>query len=71
MDAQGLHDLAQGGLHVVRLVGDHRQAQDGEQVPGSLYGKVLSPVPGMSTGVFIRFTSVPPEIDVFLRPMTG
>lgn len=49
----------------------HFVGKDGEQVPGSLYGKVLSPVPGMSTGVFIRFTSVPPEIDVFLRTMTG
>jgi PAS domain S-box-containing protein len=49
----------------------HFVGKDGEPVPGSLYGKVLSPVPGINTGVFIRFTSVPPEIDVFLRTMTG
>jgi PAS domain S-box-containing protein len=49
-------------LHLVR--------SDGEQVPGTIYGKVLAPLPGSSTGVYIRFTSISPETDAFLRTLT-
>jgi adenylate cyclase len=45
----------------------HLIGSDGEQLPGSLYGKVLGSVSGTSTGIAIRFTSVSPEIDTFLR----
>ena len=47
----------------------HLIGSDGEQIPGSLYGKVLGPVSGTSTGIAIRFTSVSPEIDTFLRDL--
>jgi hypothetical protein len=40
---------------------------DGTQVAGSLYGKVLGPVSGTSTGVAIRFTSISPEIEAVLH----
>jgi len=49
----------------------HLVGNDGAQLPGSLYGKVLAPIAGTSTGVSIRFTSVPPEIDAFFREMIG
>jgi adenylate cyclase len=45
----------------------HFIGTDGTQIPASLYGKVLDPLPGTSTGVAIRFTSIPPEIDALLR----
>ena len=35
----------------------------GLEIPGTLYGKVLSVVPESSTGVSIRFTSVSPELE--------
>jgi PAS domain S-box-containing protein len=45
----------------------HLVESDGEQIPGSLYGKVLGLPAGTNTSVSIRFTSVPPEIETFLR----
>jgi adenylate cyclase len=39
----------------------------GLELPGTLYGKVLGAVPESSTGVSIRFTSVSPELESFLR----
>jgi PAS domain S-box-containing protein len=49
----------------------HLVGNDGARLPGSLYGKVLAHIAGTSMGVSIRFTSVPPEIDAFLRKMIG
>jgi PAS domain S-box-containing protein len=45
----------------------HLIGSGGEQLPGALYGKVLGPVPGTSAHLSIRFTSISPEIDGFLR----
>jgi PAS domain S-box-containing protein len=39
----------------------------GEEIPGTLYGKVLGAVPGSSSDFSIRFTSVPPEIKTLLH----
>jgi PAS domain S-box-containing protein len=50
----------------IRLIG-----KDGEPLPGTLYGKVLGPLPRTSTGVSIRFTSIAPEIESFLRTVTA
>ncbi len=49
----------------------HLIGSGGEQLPGTLYGKVVGPAPGTSTGVVIRFTSIGPEITVVLRRLTG
>jgi adenylate cyclase len=49
----------------------HLIGSTGEQRPGTLYGKVLGPLFGTSTGVSIRFTSISPEIDVLLRTLTA
>ncbi|MGH6833360.1 MAG: PAS domain-containing protein, partial [Methyloceanibacter sp.] len=43
---------------------------DGQQIPGSLYGKVMGTAPGTSTDFSVRFTSIPPEIEAFLRLQT-
>jgi adenylate cyclase len=43
---------------------------DGQQIPGSLYAKVMGTAPGTSTDFSVRFTSVPPEIEAFLRLQT-
>jgi adenylate cyclase len=45
----------------------HLIGSDGEQIAGSLYGKVLGAVSGTSNGVSIRFTSISPEIEAVLR----
>jgi adenylate cyclase len=45
----------------------HLIGSGAEQLPGTLYSKVLGPVRGTSTGVSVRFTSISPEIDGFLR----
>jgi adenylate cyclase len=50
----------------MRLIGS-----GGQEMPGTLYGKVLGAVPGSSTGFSIRFTSVPPEIETLLRGLTS
>jgi hypothetical protein len=49
----------------------HLIGSDGTQVPGSLYAKVLGPLSRTSAGVSIRFTSIPPEINEFLRGVTA
>jgi adenylate cyclase len=48
----------------IRLAGN-----EGETIPGALYGKVMGVVPGADTDVSICFTSVPPEIDSFFRTL--
>ena len=40
---------------------------DGQEIPGTLYGKVVGTIPGSSTGFSVRFTSMSPEIETFLR----
>jgi PAS domain S-box-containing protein len=50
----------------IRLIGD-----GGEEMPGTLYGKVLGAVQGSDAGVSIRFTSVSPEIEMLLRELTA
>jgi PAS domain S-box-containing protein len=49
----------------------HLIGSAGEQLPGTIYGKVLGPLRGTSTGVSIRFTSISPEIDALLRKLTA
>jgi PAS domain S-box-containing protein len=41
--------------------------QDGRDIPGALYAKVIDAVPGGSNAFSIRFTSVSPEIERFLQ----
>ena len=43
----------------------------GQEMPGMLYGKVLGPVGQGDSGVFIRFTSVPPEIASLLQGLAS
>jgi adenylate cyclase len=49
----------------------HLVGNTGEQLPGTLYGKVLGPLHGSSTGVSIRFTSISPEAEALLRTLTA
>ena len=49
----------------------HLIGSAGEQLPGTIYGKVLGPLRGTSTGVSIRFTSISLEIDALLRKLTA
>jgi adenylate cyclase len=49
----------------------HLLGKDSQEIPGSLYGKVVGLRLGSSTDFSIRFTSVPPEIETFLRGLLG
>jgi hypothetical protein len=49
----------------------HLTGSGGQEIPGTLYAKVLGAAPGNGTGVTIRFTSVPPEIETMLRGLTS
>jgi adenylate cyclase len=40
---------------------------NGEEIPGSLYAKVLKPLPESRPGFLVRFTSVPPEVAAFFQ----
>jgi hypothetical protein len=40
-------------------------------MPGTLYGKVVASVPGSTSRFTVRFTSVPPEIEVRLRELSA
>ena len=45
--------------------------QDGREVPGSLYSKVIDAVAGSTNGFSLRFTSVSPQIERFLQVQTA
>jgi adenylate cyclase len=45
----------------------HLIGTDGQEIPGILYGKVVGTVPGSSTHFSIRFMSMSPGIQTFLR----
>jgi adenylate cyclase len=49
----------------------HVIGADGTQLPGSVYAKVLSARADIIYGATIRFTSIPPEIETFLRGVVG
>jgi PAS domain S-box-containing protein len=50
----------------MRLVG-----KEGQEIPATLYAKVIGAAPGNAAGISLRFASVPPEIDTFLRDLTA
>ena len=45
--------------------------QNGREIPGTLYAKVIDMVAGSSNVFLIRFTSVAPEIERFLQVQTA
>jgi hypothetical protein len=45
----------------------HLIGRGGQQIPGTLYAKVLGPAPGEGARYSIRFTSISPEIEAFIR----
>jgi PAS domain S-box-containing protein len=40
---------------------------DGHEIPGTLYAKVVGTLPGNSSSFAVRFTSMSPEIEAYLR----
>jgi adenylate cyclase len=47
----------------------HLIGSNGKEIPGYLYGKVVQTISGDSTCCSIRFTSMSPDIDAFLRSL--
>ena len=45
----------------------HLLDENGREIPGSLYGKIMGLVPKTSTDFLLRFTSVSPEVETLLR----
>jgi len=45
----------------------HVIGRNGQQVPGTLYAKVMGQVPGEGARYSVRFTSISPDIEAFLR----
>ena len=45
----------------------HLIGTEGQEIPGTLYGKVVGTVAGSSTDFSFRFTSMSPEVETFLR----
>ena len=45
--------------------------QDGREIPGSLYAKVIDAVAGSGNAFSLRFTSISPEIESFLQVHTA
>ena len=43
----------------------HFIGTEGQEIPGALYGKVVQTM-GSNTDCYIRFTSISPEIEMFL-----
>ena len=49
----------------MRLIGS-----EGQEIPGTLYGKIVGTVAGSESEFSVRFTSVPPDIEMFLHGLT-
>jgi PAS domain S-box-containing protein len=45
--------------------------KDGQEMRGTLYGKVLGTMPGSTSRFSIRFTSIPPDIEALFRSLTS
>jgi hypothetical protein len=45
--------------------------QDGKELPGSVYAKVIDAVAGSGNSFYLRFTSVSPEIERLFRAQTA
>ncbi len=43
----------------------------GEEIPGTLYAKVVEVLPERSTDFSVRFTSMSPQIETFLYSLLG
>jgi hypothetical protein len=50
----------------IRLMGNNE-----EELPGSLYGKVTGYSTEDSTGFWVHFTSIPPEVVPFVQRLLG
>jgi len=61
--AEATFDQPIGNLTNVKI----HLMQDGRDIPGALYAKVIDAVPGGRNAFSIRFTSVSPEIERFLQ----
>ena len=49
----------------------HLIGAEGHEIPGTVYGKVVGAAQESSAGFSVRFTSMPPEIETFLRGLLG
>jgi adenylate cyclase len=49
----------------------HLTGADGSEVPGDLYAKVVEAGAGAQATFSVRFTSMPPEVEVFIKSKLG
>ena len=49
----------------------HLIGSTGEEIPGTLYAKVVEVLPERSTDFSVRFTSMSPQIETFLYSLLG
>jgi class 3 adenylate cyclase/CheY-like chemotaxis protein len=49
----------------------HLIGADGSEVPGDLYAKVVDASAGAQASFSIRFTSMPPEVEIFIKGKLG
>jgi hypothetical protein len=49
----------------------HLICSTGEEIPGTLYAKVVEVLPERSTDFSVRFTSMSPQIETFLHSLLG
>jgi class 3 adenylate cyclase/CheY-like chemotaxis protein len=49
----------------------HLLAADGSEVPGDLYAKVVDSSAGAQATFSVRFTSMPPEVEIFIKSKLG
>ena len=65
--AEAILDQPMDNLTNIRM----RLMQDGREIPGSLYAKVIDAVTGSGNAFSLRFSSVSPEIERFLQAQTS
>jgi hypothetical protein len=44
---------------------------DGREVPGDLYAKVVESTGGAKASFSVRFTSMPPEVEIFIKSLAA
>lgn len=71
LSAKGADVQAEEHLAPMTNLKLHLLSADGSEVPGDLYAKVVDSSGGAQATFSVRFTSMPPEVEIFIKARLG
>ena len=67
LSAKGAEGRLENPVPLLTNLKMHLIRNNGEEIPGALYGKVVGKLPEGSAAFSVRFTSMSPELETFLH----